>query len=259
MQQQNFKDGNVFLCSITHNGLLDFRMAKLFYSLASKERAMVKVVHQTSLLAKACNFLWCSALNTREENNLKWFVMLHADVVPEEWFVDKLIAIAEQHDADLLSAVVPIKDASGLTSTAISGFDNYNRKTRLTTSQVNHPDMPETFGAREALKLMQDKFDLHLFPDDETKLLVNTGCMVARLDRPWCQHAYFTIKDRIVQGVGGRYTEEVEPEDWFFSRCVSEFGGKVMATRAVKVQHIGSISYFSNKIWGDDIDQSTLV
>src|SRR5690349_4749240 len=114
--QHELKEGNVFLGSITHNGQLDFRMARIFYGFACRERAMLQVVQQSSLLASACNNLWCKALNNRVKDNLKWFVLLHADIVPEEWFVVKLIALAEQHDADVMSAVVPIKEPTGVTS-----------------------------------------------------------------------------------------------------------------------------------------------
>jgi GT2 family glycosyltransferase len=254
--QAQVKEGNVFLGSITHNGLLEHRMARIFFNHASNERYMQTLVHQTSLLASACNFLWCTALNGRQAYNFKWFVLLHADIVPEEWFVDKLIAIAEQHDADLLSAIVPIKEQSGVTSTAISGPDEFIRTTRLTMKQINHPDMPETFTVREASEFLLQKHDINVPAD--SKLLVNTGCMVARLDREWCSQVNFTIRDRVVQELGGIYTSQVEPEDWYFSRRVAECGGKVMATRAIKTQHIGSIPYLSNKVWGDDVDRATV-
>ena len=254
--QQQIKEGNVFLGSITHNGLLDHRMARMFFNYASGERYMQTVVHQTSLLANACNFLWCNALNTRKDYNLKWFVLLHADIVPEEWFVDKLIALAEKYDADLLSAVVPIKEQSGVTSTAISGADDFTRTTRLTMKQVNHPDMLETFGIEDVSQFLLEKYDINV--PAAGRLLVNTGCMVARLDRPWCSQVEFSIRDRIVQELGGIYTAQVEPEDWYFSRKVAEHGGKVMATRAIKTQHIGNIPYLSNKVWGDDVDRATV-
>jgi GT2 family glycosyltransferase len=253
--QPQIKDGNVFLGTITHNGQLDFQMARIFYSFASNERYLQQKIQQSSLLASACNNLWCAALNAREKHNLKWFVLLHADVVPEEWFVDKLIALAEQHNADVMSAVVPIKSAVGLTSTAVSGIDAFNRVTRLTTKQINHPFWPETFSIDDASWCLKKVYDINVRRD--AKLLVNTGCMVARLDRDWSNKVHFTINDQIVQGIGGNFHEQVEPEDWFFSRRVAEEGGKVMATRAVVVQHIGSVPYLSNKVWGEEIDPFT--
>lgn len=265
-QQPNLKSGNVFLGCITHNGQLDFRMARILYAFASAERMMMTKVQQSSLLASACNDLWCSALNKRKELDLKWFVLLHADIVPPEWFVDRLIDIAEKHDADLLSAVVPIKQTSGVTSTAISGPDNFTRLTRLTMKQINHPNFPETFNWHDVFETFESEMPPELtidFPhvgeaDKIPFLLVNTGCMVCRLDREWCNNVHFTINDRITQGLGGIFEYQVEPEDWYFSRRVAELGGKVMATRALAVEHIGTRPFRSNEVWGDNIDAQTL-
>lgn len=254
--------GNVFLGTLTHNGQLDFRMARIFYSFASRERAMLQKVQQTSLLASGCNSLWCDALNARAKDNLKWFVLLHADIAPEMWFIDKMIDIAETHDADVLSAVVPIKDHSGVTSTAISGPDDFRRLTRLTQKQINHPAWPATFDIHMAKKAFEHLPHEYCIPAlglrDDNRLLVNTGCMLARLDRLWCSEAHFTINDRIEQAIGGNYYWQVEPEDWFFSRRVAELGGKVFATREIVLEHFGTINYLSNKAWGENVDPSTL-
>lgn len=264
IQVPKLKKGNIFLCSITHNGQIDQRMAAMFFSHASQERAILHRLQQTSLLASACNNLWADALNRRTQENLKWFVMVHADVVPEPMFADKLIAIAEKYDADLVSAVIPIKDDNGLTSTAISGPDHFTRYTRLTTKQVNHPFFPETFDAVMACDALFNRLPDELkIPKSQpvylsSNLLVNTGCMVARLDREWCAHSFFTINDRIIVQPGGRFAAEVEPEDWFFSRTVAELGGKVMATRTVRVEHLGGIPYRSDRAWGKNVDPATL-
>ena len=45
--------------------------------------------------------------------------MLHADVEPEEGWLDKAIEEMEARDLDLLGVVVPIKDLQGLTSIAL--------------------------------------------------------------------------------------------------------------------------------------------
>jgi GT2 family glycosyltransferase len=242
--------GNVFLGTITHSGLIDHRMAAMFFAHAT-ERGVLHRLLPSSLLASACNNLWCSALNNREAHDLRWFALLHADVVPEKNFVDKLIRIAEEHDADVLSAVIPIKDESGVTSTALSGPD------------PNFPGTFDVFDAFHALSTtlplelqipLQGDWNSNLAP----RLLVNTGCMICRLDRDWCSKAYFTINDRITQEIGGLFNHWVEPEDWFFSRLVADLGGKVMATRAVTVEHLGGIPYRSNKVWGNNIDAATL-
>jgi hypothetical protein len=260
------KPGNVFLATITHSGHLDARMAQMFFNYATAERQLMTHVQPSSLLASACNNSWCKALNNREAHDLRWFALLHSDIVPEQWFLDKLIAIAEKHDADVLSAIVPIKEDSGVTSTALSGGDDFTRLTRLTMKQINHPHFPETFDCHGAFEALTSRLPDELqIPTPEEgfgpmpRLLVNTGCMVARLDREWSSRAYFTINDRIEVGPGGVYGTAVEPEDWFFSRIVAEMGGRVMATRALVVDHLGTIPYRSNKIWGKNIDESTLL
>lgn len=250
------KPGAVFLCTLTHNGQLDYMMAKAFYMTPTKERAVFWMPRQTSLLAAGCNHLWCQALNLRGGHDLKWFAMLHSDIVPEDFWIDKLIAEAEAHGADVMSCVVPIKENIGVTSTALGSLGNpYQRATRLMMKQVLHPEMPATFDVDGALTFVKKRLPnltaLHL--------LVNTGCFVARLDRPWCDKVHFTINDRILQQPGGSYTSEVESEDWFFSRRVAEEGGRVMATRKVRVEHIGARSYKSNEVWGEELDPATVI
>lgn len=251
---------NVFLGTLTHNGQLDARMAANFFSMASKERNVQYKVQTTSLLAGGCNSLWCTALNDREKNKLGWFAMLHADIVPDRWWVDKLISIAIENNADLVSAIVPIKGPDGVTSTAVYSGDPFRRFTRLTMSQILHPDMPPSFSINAVLSLNSEQPMYQMFKrlnPETARLLVNTGCMVCRLNADWCERAYFTINDRITKEYG-KFNSETEPEDWFFSRLVADLGGRVMATRAVVVEHIGSINYQSNKIWGDTVDPKSL-
>lgn len=251
--QGQLKPGTVFITTLTHDGKLDYLMAKAFYLTPLKERLALYMPRQTSLLAAGYNHLWCQALSHRLEHNLKWFAMLHGDIVPENFWIDKLINEAEKYDADVMSAVVPIKEASGVTSTAISGPDDFTRFTRLTMKQVQ--TLPETFDINtpELIKISKSptQFKIPL-------LLVNTGCFVCRLDRPWCDRVHFTIRDEIRTQIGGALTYHVEPEDWYFSRRVAEEGGKVMATRVVKLEHIGTHAYKSNEVWGDEQDKATL-
>ena len=253
---------NAFLGCITHNGQLDYRMAKSFFVTAAKDRSVMFKCHQTSLLAGGCNTLWCDALNNMAQAGLKWFSLLHADIVPEDWWLDKLIAIAEENDADMLSAIVPIKGPEGVTSTAISSHDAFRRYTRLTMKQVNDPAMSATFDIDQLKNLppFAKAFRPEYNENGNPYLLVNTGCFVCRLDREWVQRedVMFTINDRIRQGIGGNYLAYQEPEDWYFSRMVAKVGGKVMATREVKVEHIGAISYKSNTVWGQETDPAQL-
>lgn len=243
------KPGNVFLGTMTHDGKLDYMMAKAFYMTPTRERAVFYMPRQSSLLAQAYNHLWCQAMNLRDTQNLKFFAILHADIVPEDFWLDKLIAELEKHDADVMSAVVPIKESIGVTSTAISGPDGFIRSQRLTMKQIWHPEFPETFSINTVP---------NIYINATSHLLVNTGCFVARLDREWCPRVHFTINDRIRTGIGGLLVSEVESEDWFFSRRVAEEGGKVMATRTIKLDHMGGRAYKSNEVWGSDVDPAAL-
>lgn len=262
---------NVFLGTMTHDGRLDYRMARKFYAAATKVHNVMYVAQQSSLLAFAYNDLWTKALNLAQKHDLTYFAILHADINPDDFWLDKLIDLLESHNADVMSAIVPIKDKTGLTSTAISGPDNFTKLTRLTTHQVNHKAFPKTFDIMGAIKGLQDWRDAmpptnidwkELFNSDDEiltrKLLVNTGCFVCRIDRPWSKNVYFSIQDRIVPLAGGQLVAQVEPEDWFFSRLAAEQNARVMATTEVQVGHVGTVSYLSASTWGENNDPQSL-
>lgn len=184
-----------------------------------------------SLLANCFNMLWCMARNQKDAD---YFLMLHADIIPEPTGLAKIIAEAQCLDADLLSAVVPIKNAEGMTSTALGDPDDeWARPRRLTMREAM--DLPETFSAADV--------------DPGKLLLVNTGLMVANLRKPWVEDAHFEIRDRIVE-VGGQLQPQVIPEDWGFSRFVASRGGKVFATRKVTLLHAGMQFYPNDQAWG---------
>lgn len=247
----------VFLGTLTHDGRIDQYMARAFYRVACKSRPLMYYPKQTSLLANGYNEMWCYAINSKTEANLKWFAVLHADIVPDDFWLDTLIAEAETHDADIMSAVVPIKDPNGVTSTAISGRTPFDRYARITMYEL--AQLPPTFAAIDAVGVCQ----WELKPEHRQKLpflLVNTGCFVCRLDRPWIYDVHFTIRDQIRIGVGNKLSAHVEPEDWHFSRRIAECGGKVMATKKVNVHHLGGRAYKSTDRWGlgsNKIDENT--
>ena len=73
----------------------------------------------------------------------------------------------------------------------------------------------------------------------DRELLINTGCLLVDLRKPWvfdCDEdgylkAFFTVKDRVKYEVledgDCKFTRYVQPEDWLFSRMVARLGGKV--------------------------------
>lgn len=192
---------------------------------------------QLSLLSMCFNTLWCGALNHRADGATH-FAMLHSDIEPVAWWLDMLMDELIATDADLLSVVVPIKSEQGLTSTAIdSGAgDNFANEFRLTMQEVFR--LPETFSAADCG-----------YPD--RALLVNSGCWVCRLDRPWVEQVHFTINDRIRKGADGLWRPEVESEDWCFSRQLHRLGCKVLATRKVPVKHLGGKAFVNFQPWGE--------
>ena len=189
----------------------------------------------------ACNFnkLWCTALNmVHRGERLDYFAMLHDDIGAEDFWLDKLIDELEEKQLDVLGVVVPIKDTRGMTSIALHHpGDNWNIECRLTMRDVYQ--LPETFTSEDL---------------GGQKLLLNTGCWVAKWNQDWCRKVHFEINDRIVFDVPANgYRPEVESEDWYFSRLLHEIGLKIGATRKVAVKHTGEIEFLNSHIWGSSV------
>jgi len=207
--------------------------------------------HGSSLLANTFNNLWCLALNWHEKHpdqEITHFAMLHADVGPEpirdehgtavKGWLDILFEELEATDADICSAVIPIKSKDGVTSTAISSTDPFRVTRRLTMAEVMQ--LPPTFDA-EACG----------YPGET--ILANTGCWLCRFDRLWKYDVHFEINDKIIRDQSGQYVPKCEPEDWNFSRQVWKHGGKIVATRKVPIRHIGRSGFRNDSSWGEAI------
>jgi len=204
--------------------------------------------HQgSSILPHNFNVLVCEALNHRKSHKLRWFVMLHSDVSPlgDKW-LDNLFRLHEEHGADVISVILPIKDGNGLTSTAVD-TDRW-RPRRLTMSEVCQ--QPETFGNEHVRQV---------FGAD---LLLNTGLLAFRLDNnDWCERVLFNFDCKIEREDNGLFRAYVEPEDWNFSRWCHANGLRLVATRAILCQHRGSTDFINWSDWGrmktDDVNGST--
>lgn len=233
-------------------------MAQQVYCNASRNYKVSVIRMTSSLLANNCNRLWCYGVNLRKQHNFKWFSMLHTDVVPEPFWIDKMIATASEYGADLLSAVIPIKNPTGITSTAVQLGNEFPYDTlRLTLRQLWDPHFPGTFdlsALRQAMPRLAQENQVDL--SRAVNLLVNTGCMICRIDQEWANRIYFTINDLVWMN-GAELEAYVEPEDWFFSRQVALRGGKVMATKEISVQHAGEGRYLSESIFGVHVDSDT--
>jgi hypothetical protein len=183
-----------------------------------------------------------------------WFAMLHSDVAPEAGWIDKLIEEAERQNADILSVVIPLKEESGLTSTAISHPTEACRTfCRLTMSQVRHAEFPRTFDLEMACKALESlPGPVRIEKVPRTQLLCNTGCVVCRLDRPWCDPRIVCFDDTntIGRSPNHQWWALTKSEDWMFTSRAAANGAKVMATTAVKVVHHGAAAYANDRIWG---------
>jgi hypothetical protein len=224
----------------THSSSIDIKAYAALRSPSRRNKYSIKTAVQTrSLLAAGFNNFWCTAINEQYD----YFAMLHADVAPQDGWLDVLVDEIERTQADLISVVIPIKDHYGLTSTAIGDIGSTWRPRRRLTMREVH-DLPETFDAKTAG-----------YPDGV--LLINTGCFIADLSKPWCRATkadgtaefFFTINDRITCR-DGLFETEVESEDWFASRTLHRLGAKVLATRKVALSHRGNGEYTNTAPWG---------
>jgi hypothetical protein len=226
-----------------------------FTGRASREHKVLSKPWPNSLTPASCNALWCEALNLQASDGFQWYAQLHGDCWPHDFWIDRLIEIAEQNNADFVSASVPMKDRSGVfqgrTSTAIAMPGNIFRPfCMLTQSQVLHESFPVSFdinSAADAIESLPE--DLRIEKVPRSYLLANTGCMICRLDRPWSQKAYFDNPNRI-EKVNSKWIPATQAEDWFFSQLIAELGGKVMVTKSVRVKHWGLTDFDSHEIWG---------
>lgn len=192
---------------------------------------------QGSLLAAMFNACWAQAVNGYVQGALDGFAMVHADVAAEFGWLDLLHEELVRSEADIISAVIPIKDIRGLTSTAVDDTGDEWRPRRLTLKEVQQ--LPETFTSE----------------DVGGALLLNTGLWLCRLG-PWCTSTCFQILDTL-RLEGGSYVQRTQPEDWHFSRQLHSHGLKLAATTRVKVKHYGE-SPFCNygPAWGWATDET---
>jgi hypothetical protein len=192
-----------------------------------------------SLLCLSFNRLWAMALNARAEHGVTHFAMCHDDVVPSPGWADVLIDELDRTGADVCSAVVPIKDPRGLTSTGIRNAGTGSTR-RLTMREIF--DLPETFGLRQVSGIGEG--DL---------LAVNTGLWVCRLDAPWVERFPGFAMTDAVRRVGDRWEAGCVPEDWQFSEWLWRQGLKAAATRKVALAHVDDDGkeYRSDSVWGE--------
>ena len=195
---------------------------------------------ESSLLAENHNTHLALVLNAMDAGHPPdYLAYLHSDVGPEDGWLATMVGALEDHELDVLGAVVPIKDGRGLTSTAVGRLPLWENRwhplRRLTLAEVWA--LCGTFTAADAG-----------YPG--RPLLVNTGCLLLRVG-PWLRNVSFTVGDRVVRQPDGRWRAETEPEDWHFSRRCFELGLRVAATRCVRLLHRGVADYPNDHPWGE--------
>lgn len=219
-------------------GVADDGAAEAFYRCPCRRNQVVALVKPiSSLLTHSFNQAWASVLDLRDSGvEVKYFAMLHDDISPSPWWVDTLIDELERVEADVVSAVVPIKGPDGTTSTAVYTGDIWLPR-RLTMAEVM--ELPETFGR----------------DDVEGPLLLNTGCWVADITKPWAEQVCFDFMNRIRKTPNGHRVAECVPEDWLNSHRLNELGCKLYATRKVVIEHHGNGVARNDQVWGWDTDK----
>lgn len=189
-------------------------------------------IQSLSWLTKNFNDLYCHALNTRKEGTTH-FLLMHADVVPEPMWLDKMMALMKSYDADVLSAVIPIKSQDGFTSTAL-----------------DKPPFPGAGDMRVKRLTMHEIFTEYPSTFTHEDILINTGLMLIDLRKPWVEEICFHMEDRVIKDAKGDFVAHGMPEDWLFSRDAKKLGAKLFATREVKVSHVGTAVYNNGYAWG---------
>lgn len=172
----------------------------------------------SSLLAKCFNQLWCQALNLKRTQGLTHFAMVHADIDPQEGWLDRMHSIMKETSADVLSCVIAMKAAGGFTSTAEETDDEFK---------------PRNYNFSECTNVTWTS----------PGLLVNTGLMLCDLRKPWADSVVFAMRDEIRVTENGERYAVCASEDWEFSRQAKKYGAKLFATTAISVNHYGYAMY----------------
>lgn len=209
------------------------------YVNATADKLAVQVIAScSSLLANSFNHLFCSFLN---DSSYDYFALHHADVYPHGAWLDDMVAMLDEYQATIIHAVVPIKDARGLTSTAVGSVGDKWSCRRLTLQEIDR--LPAVFDIDDVVRALPGPWLPY------PVLLPNTGVLVIKRS-VWC-HIFpgFCITDRIYK-VDGKYIAAVEPEDWALGRWCGANDIRVLGTKAVKVDHYGRATYPSYTPWG---------
>jgi hypothetical protein len=198
---------------------------------AVKDRSLIEVVREgqsaSSVLPHAFNDLFAAALDCRDRGEVTHFAMAHADICARPGWLDTLYCEMWYHDAACVSAVVPLKDHRGRTSTAV-GLEADPWAARCLT-MADRDRLPPTFGPGAVCK-----------PGEV--LLVNTGLMLLDLRWPGWDDFAFQFHTRITRTPAGRRADH-RSEDWEMSHYLHRHKAHYLATWKPKLDHEGSKKY----------------
>lgn len=213
----------VFL-GLPHNGTL---CAQSFKGLAGATQKGVPFMFEescSSLLAR--NFNELLVLCRTHDPRPTHFAMMHADICPEVGWLDVMLDEMEKFDADVISAVSPIKDSKGLTTTGRFSRD-FSKLKRFTMAEIM--ELPETFGRPDV---------------GYNALAVNTGLILVKTSVPWFDEMHFRMEDGI-EWRDGRLIAWCRSEDWLWSEWLAAKGARVFATRRVRLAHMGQRPFYN--------------
>jgi len=221
---------NVIL-TMPHGGpVVHVGAAQGFYLWPSRKHRTLRLDCATSAGVHTFNTVWAAALNHRHRG-FTHFAMIHADIEPDMYWLDTLMDELERLNADVVSAVVPIKGEEGITSTALDSGDLWHPR-RLTMAEVM--ELPATFN----------------FDNVGGPLLLNNGLWVCDLTKPWVESFQFEMLNRIVANGDGTFSAQMVSEDWLASRRWNDLGLSIYATRKVGLNHHGDKAFNNRESWG---------
>lgn len=208
-----------YLAIPSRDGRLDCRHLTVFVHTACAYPGIAFDSQALSLLVLNFNTLYANALNAREQG-FTHFVLLHDDIVPmqTDW-LQRMLAEMETHQLDVLSAVVVIKGTDRISCGTYDGKESFGMTFK-------------DFGA-----------DRTWVNNDDPILLVNSGCLVVDIRKPWVDDFCFTSADHIVKDADGKYRAIAESEDYRMSVWLAKRGIRYGATSKVPVYHIGRCDY----------------
>ena len=224
---------SVFLAVPMYDNSVQMRTAMSLMA-ATRDRNLHVAFFGSSLLAHGFNRLLVMAIQQRPR---RW-AMIHADVGAAAGWLDMMLDDLEETGADLLSAVIPIKNKPNTYSTALGHIG----------------DVPHYQLCKEHLEKLPPIFDgaqLREVSGESGELCVNTGLWVCRFDAPWVRQVSFNIQTWI-DWDGPKPICKCIPEDWGFSQQLHALGLRVLATTKVPLVHVGQSEWAMK---GSDGDQ----